>query len=231
MDNQKDNPTDRIKREVAQRRWMSVEEATAIRVEWGMNTRYVLQWLDGQIGITGEGDFPLTSNPNMADRAYAALRRLGQPATLPEIARLLSHEETTAKLQNCMSRQGRFSKCARDKYALKEWELPRYESMAKAIRQALTEHGGTMPLRQLQEVLADRFEVPPERTAGWADQIPGVLLSHGQVSLATGPTGAAPKIRLPVGEGLFRISDRQAAVVTLVTAKYLLAQSQGSAKR
>ena len=46
----------------------------------------------------------------MADRVYAALRRLGQPATLQDIAHLISYEGTTAKLQNCMSRQGRFSK-------------------------------------------------------------------------------------------------------------------------
>ena len=157
----------------------------------------------------------------MADRAYAALRSLGQPATIPEIARLLSYEGTTAKLQNCMSRQRRFSKCTRDKYALREWGLPRYESMPKATGQALTEHGGTMPLRQLQEVLADRFEVPPERTAGWAEHTHGVRLIDGQVSLETGPTGAAPKIRLPMGKGLFRISDRKAAVVTQVTAKML----------
>ena len=41
-DSEQDNPTDRIKREVAQRRWMSVEQATTILVEWGINPRYVL---------------------------------------------------------------------------------------------------------------------------------------------------------------------------------------------
>ena len=84
-----------------------------------------------------------------------------------------------------------------------------------------------MPLDQLQKALANRFEVPPERTAGWAYQMPGVRLRHGQVSLETGPAGTAPKIRLPVGKGLFRISDRKAAVVTLVTGK-MLAGSEAS---
>ena len=41
-DSEQDNPTGRIKREVVQRRWMSIEEASTILVEWGINPRYVL---------------------------------------------------------------------------------------------------------------------------------------------------------------------------------------------
>ena len=221
QDSEQHNPTDRIKTEVAQRRLMSVEEATSSLVEWGMNPRYVLQWLDCQTRITRKGEFLLNLKHSMADQAYITLRRLGKPATIPDIARLIYYEGAPSILRNVMTQQGLFSKCTRDKYGLKEWGLPRYESMPKAIREALTGSGGAMPLKELQEVLAHRFEVPPERTARWVEQISGVLRRDGQISLGTSPAAAAPNIIPPLGKGLFRISDRQAAVVAPVTAKML----------
>ena len=182
-----DNPTDHIKREVARRGWMSVAEAETILAMWGMNPRYVNSWLDSQTNIVKEAEFLLNPQAKVADRAYVALRRLGKPATLPDIARLISYEGTTTRLQVAISQHGLFIKCTRYKYGLKEWNLPHYTSLSKAMRDVLTEHGGSLPLDELQEFLKERFEVPPERTATRAARIRGLRVKNGQVSLVRIP--------------------------------------------
>ena len=219
-DSEEENPADQIRRKVTEQRWMSVDEATALLVRWGMNPRYVNQWLDCQPGMSRDGEFLLTRTGSLADRAYIALRRLGEPATLPQIAGLISYKGTTAYLRNQMNQLGQFAKCTRDKYGLKEWGRPRYTSLPQAMKEAISEHGGRMPLAKLQDILMERFEIPPERTARRAACRQGLSMANGQVSLDAA-TGNARKTRLPMGKGLFQHSDRQMVVLALVTARIL----------
>lgn len=220
-DGQENNPTEQIKKKVLEQRWLSVADATSILTRWGMNPRYTEEWLALQTQITLEEGFLIPTRTNMADRAYMALKKLGEPVPLKTIIEKSDYHGTIPILQIRMGADGRFCRRTRYKYALKEWGLPRFVSLPKAMTEALTEHGGTMPLTELQKVLSDRFEIPPGRTAIEAAHSREISVRVGQVSLGPNPKSRAGETWLPVGKGLFRISDHQMVVLTQVTAKTL----------
>ena len=221
QNSEKHNPTDRIKGIVAKTHCMSVDEATTILVQWGMNPRYTERWLQQQPKLTQLQGYLIPATANIANRAYVALRNLGKPTPLNQIMEKSGYQGTRPYLQIAMGQDGRFCRATKSKYGLKEWNLPIYFSLPRAMTHALTQHGGTLPLKELQEILGKTFEVPPQDTAARAGAKRRFTLTKGQVSLGPGPKWGPGSIRLPVGKGLFRISDRQMAILTKVTAKLL----------
>ena len=215
------NPTAAIRTKVAQKRKMSTAEAEASLLEWGMNPHYIHLWLDSQKEIRREGHLLIKRSPSLADRAYATLHNLATPATIPEIARRISYEGTNKRLQISMKNSGLFSKCSRDKYALREWGRPRYHSLPKAVTEILTEHGGSMKMAHLQHTLLKRHEIPLEWSAARADRTPGTRTANGEISLAPeGPTRAQRR-RPHIGPGIFMLSDTRIAILVVIKPRIL----------
>ena len=221
------NPTPELVREVAARHCMAAEEAVRRLANWGMNPRYAQQWLKAQKQISQEGEYLLPAPSNMADRAYIALLRLGEPTPLTKIARDSGYEGKLKTLQIKMSNDGRFCRHTRYRYGLKEWELPQYSLLTEEIARVIAHEGGRMPLNQLATLMYERFQRPMpwtirmvnqnNRFRRWKEEV----ILRNDTETGHDPINEQPMKRPTMGKGLFQLRDDQFGILFSVNCNAL----------
>ena len=221
------NPTPELVRELAARHWMAAEEAVRRLDNWGMNPRYFQQWLKAQKQISQEGEYLLPAPSNMADRAYIALIRLGEPAPLTKIARDSGYQGKLSRLQIKMSKDGRFCRHTRYRYGLKEWELPQYSLLTEEIARVIAHEGGRMALNHLATLMYERFQRPMpwtirtvnqnNRFRRWKEEV----ILRNDTETGHDPTNGQPMKRPTMGKGLFQLGDDRFGILLSVSRNVL----------
>ncbi|MDR2379842.1 MAG: hypothetical protein LBE08_01475 [Bifidobacteriaceae bacterium] len=144
------------------------------------------QWLI-QCGITVFGEFALLRTISVADYAAGLLSAVGEPLSSHQLIESLGPPHSIQSLRNRLSKNERFTRTDRDRWALREWGLREYSGIRREIGKRLELAGGTMPLEELIDELTHTFSISPASVVAYA-AAPPYHSRDGIVSLA--PPGA-----------------------------------------
>ncbi|MFC4605838.1 sigma factor-like helix-turn-helix DNA-binding protein [Rhodococcus kronopolitis] len=171
------------------------------------------EWLR-HCGYIVDGDVALIRTSSVNDYAAAILSLVGSSLTTEEIVDRFVFERSSRSLGNALSRDERFVRADRDRWALTEWGVEEYTNIRSIIRDAVLRGGGRAHLDEVIEYITTRYSVSASSVVAYAAAAPFVT-NERIVSLGRGgrAAGKAPERT----RRLFRRPDGWALRVRITT--------------
>ncbi len=121
---------------------------------------------------------------DIAMEAAAALRRLGRPATAPELLGLLEGSRTIRTLRNALYKDPDITRVSKTEFALTEWGHREYGGISDEIASFIRSHGGDAVLPEMVSDIAGRFKVAEGSVMTYAFA-PRFVIESGRVRIRT----------------------------------------------
>ena len=119
---------------------------------------------------------------DIAMEAAATLRRLGRPATAPELLGLLEGSRTIRTLRNALYKDPDITRVSKTEFALTEWGHHEYGGISDEIASFIHSHGGDAVLAEMVSDIAARFKVAEGSVMSYAFA-PRFVIESGRVRI------------------------------------------------
>lgn len=184
----------------------------------GVDAQVLRDRLAGEVTVYGE--HLLTRDRSMQDRAAALLAVEGEPLSSLDIAQRLG-DANPRTLTNAMSADARITRTGRDRWALSDWGMEEYSTLADWIGRRV--EAGPVPLRQLLDEAVDTLGVAASSVRLYASSAEFQTVD-GQVSRAE----EIQEVEVDPTEtpGLYRIGE-DLVWLTTVTSEHLRGSGSG----
>lgn len=216
------NPTDRI---IQSADWMGrIDQEAAARElhEWGVREHFQKAWLLRHPMMWDLMGCPTIWRTNIGNRIALVLDFIQRPATMDEIFTILGETSKKSNAVNALTNNPRITRTSMKHWGLTEWQLPRYEGTAQAIRYILEKEGRPLPIGIITHSASLIFDIA-ENTARAYCHAPMFVHRDRTVRLRTeedGPLICSTR-RLRNSAGTFRLGPRRVARIIQVNRETL----------
>ena len=139
----------------------SRDEFASVLQDRGVAPDWIDAWVEACPTLRGIDNTLVMWSGSLASKAATVLAVRGAPMTNEDLLAAVTegHNERGALTQ--FGKSDRLTRVGRDTWALAEWGMPEYESIAMALRGEIEERGGCVSLSRIEADLAERFNVAP----------------------------------------------------------------------
>ena len=154
---------------------------------------------------------------NAVEKAYAALRYVGEPATVAEINNLIAEGHTAGTVQNGMAADTRFMRTGKSKWGLSEWGLEEYTTIFDKMVERIDRSGGRVGIEDLVRDIVDAFPDVSANSVRRYLEAPAFLVESGTVRRRTADDGFTVKEQIRDARGAFRSAESELRLLLPVT--------------
>ncbi len=200
---------------------LDLDFATKELSKWGLDSSLHIRWLNNQSHIRYFNGQLVRWGTSVSDRLAFALADLDRAATLEELRDHIQETTSSTTALNAIALDERIVKVDLNHYALAEWGLPVYSSVAYSIRNFLEEHGKPMPIQDVVEYMLRNFSATESTVRAYC-AAPLFVMQDGLVRLRT-TDFSYPDIAdsLRRSSGIFRLGLGRVAILIRVDADIL----------
>lgn len=160
------------------------EEQCAVLNEAGIDPRWRDMWVSSLERVRQTSHGLIRWDGPTLDKLHLLLRLRGQPATVEELLLDLGRDMSIVSIRGRMTEDDRFVRIDKTgRFALPEWDLDEYTSVADEIAQEIERCGGTATLDHLMRTISETYAVRPSSVKAYAKSPRFMMNQHGDVRL------------------------------------------------
>ena len=151
---------------------------------------------------------------NLEDKAVAVLQAFARPMTVEQIATYLDRDYHRRGMRNRLMEDSRIARVSKDEFALRDWGLDEYSSIAGAIQRCLEEAGGEAPLAEIAGKIASQFGVSENSVKSFCE-VPAFLVEDGVVRFRKQDEKLGVRPSVTDVRGAYRYGERVSYLVSV----------------
>lgn len=152
----------------------------------GIHEDQMIAFLESQVSLLHTGDGVVDLTPPIAKIACRMLMTASRPLEFELLWNVLQHKSSSQQsVRNALFAEPVLQRTARDRWALREWNLPEYQGIAESMSLLIEQAGGRLGFETLVKMMVETFDARRESVEAYIERPLFVRHADGTVKLRT----------------------------------------------
>lgn len=152
----------------------------------GIHDDQLFALLESHVSLLRTDDGVVDLTPPLAKIACRMLATKTSPLEFEQLWKVLQHKSNSQQsIRNALFAEPMLQRTARDKWALREWNLPEYQGIAESMALLIEQAGGSLKFEKLVKLMEEMFDARRGSVEVYVERPKFIRRSDGTVILRT----------------------------------------------